>query len=323
MTSSSTLSQSRNVAEFTQDVSTAQLSQLAEVARVDLGQPDDALATLAADELNRAEMSVLRAGAYLVQLKRQAGHGKWLPLIHAAGLSEDMVHRAMQIARYVAALPPAEAKRIAALPKTKVLALTKADPEVVGELLDSGELDGESPLSVRELRERLKKAERSNAKLQNDLETANNIRKRMAKADAALQAEEDLPGFALTVRREFVALTEAMSFDLDNLQATAEEHLFSEVKHPEAHRFQPVAAGTAYFALAGIHARCRALLGKLHDQYGDQLGMLTLDHQLSASELKRFEEQRAQLFEVSQDKRRERENARENARPGKRGAKRK
>lgn len=171
--------------------------------------------------------------------------------------------------------------------------------------------------------DQVQKLERDNAKLRNDLDIANNLRKTLARAGAALQAEEDLPPFALTVRQEFLALTESMSFCLDNLQAIAAEHLFAEVKHPDAHRYQPVAAATAYFALNGIHARAWMLLKQMREAYPDDLGMVTLDAQLTPAEIKRHEEQREQLLAVHQAAAKARENARENNRPGKPGAKRK
>jgi hypothetical protein len=171
--------------------------------------------------------------------------------------------------------------------------------------------------------DRLQKLERERAQLQTQLDIAKNQNKLLARAGAALQTEEDLPPFALVVRQEFLAITESMSFGLDNLQAIAAENLFREIQHPEAHRFQPVAAGTAYFALRAIHARAGALLTQIQETYGDDIGAVTLDHQLTAAEIKRFQEARALLLAQHQAKTKAREDARENNRPGKRGAKRK
>lgn len=272
---------------------------------------------------SRSGLEMARAGRCWQIAKEKIGHGGFTAAIEKSGVSPDYVQRAMQLAGFLGRLPESDARKLASQPYTKVLALAKADAEVVQDMVDSGEIDEVSALSVRDLRERLRKADRDKAKLQNELDISNNLRKALARAGAALQAEEDLPPFALTVRQEYMALTEQMSFALDNLQAITDEHLLAEVKHPEAHKYQPVAAGTAYFALAGIHARADALLQQIRKVYGKQIGMLTVDHQLSPSEIKRHLETREQLLAVHTAAAKKRDDARENTRPGKRGAKRK
>lgn len=272
---------------------------------------------------SRSGIEMARAGRCWQIAKEQIGHGGFTAAIAKAGVSPDFVQRAMTMASFLGALPEDEARKMALQPYTKVLALAKADPEVVGDLVESGEIDDLAALSVRDLRERLRKAERNSAQLQTKLDTSENIRKTLARAGAALQAEEDLPPFALTVRQEFMALTEQMSFALDNLQAVTDENLLADVKHAEAHKYQPVAAGTAFFALQAIHARTNALLQQILKAYGKQIGQLTLDHQLTVAEIKRFSEQRAMLLAQAETAAKARENDRENARPGKRGAKRK
>lgn len=50
-----------------------QFSQLADIAKVDLNQSAEQLLALGIDEMNRAETSVLRAGAYFLKLKELTG----------------------------------------------------------------------------------------------------------------------------------------------------------------------------------------------------------------------------------------------------------
>lgn len=138
-----------DVARF--DFNDGELQELAVLARVDLEQEPEILATLGADELGRAQFSVLRAGAYFIKLKQLVGHGRYLPMLETIGVSPDAAKRAVQVVRYVMLLGANKRERIAKLPKHKILPLVNANPEVVDQLLEDGSLDGDSPLSVREL----------------------------------------------------------------------------------------------------------------------------------------------------------------------------
>lgn len=274
---------------------------------------------------NASGLWMARAGAAFRALKADSerSESSFKEMLKARGIAEQRAYEAIGYAEFLERLPEDQARRLLAVPHTKVMALAKADPEVVAELLEVGALDGDEPLTVRELRERLHRAERANAGLQNELDIANNQKKLLARAGHALQDEVDLPPFALAVRQEAMALTAAMSFDLDNLEAICAEHLFQEIRHPEAPKYQPIAAATAYFSLAGIHARSQELLAKLRAEYESALGNVSIDHQLTPAEIKRYQEQRAQLLAAASAKATARANERENNRPGKRGAKRK
>lgn len=230
---------------------------------------------------------------------------------------------------------------LAQLGVSKTLALKSWSDEQIREFAD-GEpvkgltLDQVVDMSARDIQDHqrewqqdhdqeLKKRDGAIATLQTQLETLKTENLRLVRNGAGLQTEEDLPHFALVIRQEAMALTEAMSFCLDSLQATLDEHLFGETKLPDNQaRFKAVAAGTAYYALGSIHARAQHLLQRISEQYGADIDdMIKLEHQLSPSELKRFIETREQILIAHQSEAKRREDERENNRPGKRGAKRK
>jgi hypothetical protein len=313
------LVKSRDVAAI--EMTPEQFGQLAEVARVDLQASNETLAALGAEELGRAEMSVLRAGAYFLMLKQQAGHGGFAPALDAAGVSPDRAQRAMQIARYVAALPADKAKRIAALPRSKVLPLVNADQEVVGELLETGALDGVEPLSVRELRERLKKAESQAATYKTRFETSEAEKVRLARERSRILAEEDLPAFALETRQEALALTEQMGFAIDSLQDIITQNLLTRVKHPEAQRFQPIAGGTAFHAIAAMHARTGHLLTLLQNHFGEAIADPDVTYSFSPAEVQVFVAARERLLDAQKADAKARSDKRADT-PGKPGRKR-
>lgn len=312
------LVKSRDVAAF--ELTPEQFGQLAEVARVDLAASNETLAALGAEELGRAEMSVLRAGAYFLMLKQQAGHGGFAASLGAAGVTPDRAQRAMQIARYVSSLPADQAKRIAALPRSKVLPLVNADQEVVGDLLEAGSLDGATPLSVRELRERLKKAEGQVATLKTRLSTSESEKVRLARERSRILTEEDLPPFALETRQEALALTEQMGFSIDSLQDIVTQNLLTRVKHPEAQRFQPIAAGTAYHAIAAMHARTGHLLTLLQSHFGDAIADPDVKYAFSPAEVQVFTAARERLLEAQKADAKARSDKRADT-PGKPGPK--
>lgn len=320
-TKSTLPAESDNVVAF--ELTPEQFLQLSEIARVDLDVNAEALAALGADELGRAEFSVMRAGAYFLKLKAGCGHGQFEAALASAGVNPRNAQRAMQIASYVAALPHDQAKRIAGLPKSKVLPLINADQDVVRELLDEGALDGEQPLSVRELRAKLKKAEGENKTLQTRLETARIERDRALKSSKYLLAEEDLPHFALTARQEAMALTESMSFSLDMLDDVTQQSVVSSIDHPEANRFQPIVAGTLFYALGGVLARTVAHMQRLAEHFDAADQSLLANLPYSPGELKLFTEARERIAGHAKAAKVKREAVRENDRPGKAGRKRK
>ena len=170
--------------------------------------------------------------------------------------------------------------------------------------------------ATRKLREEL-----ANTKTQ--LETARNENLRLMRSGPHVLADEDLPQFALIARQESLAMTEQMSFCLDTLQAVIEQQLLVPAKKHDDERFRPVAAGTAYFALAGIQARAQQLLKRLQVEFGEVGEVLTTEQQLSKAEIKRFLENRERLLAQHKADAQARDDDRENNRPGKRGAKRK
>jgi hypothetical protein len=314
---------SRDVAAFDPVVmSPQQQAQLCEIAKVDLSGSPETLAALGAEELARAEVSVLRAGAYFLQLKQQAGHGGFLTELEKLGVSPDAAQRSMQIARYIAQLPADQARRIAAMPRTKALPLINADQEVVQQLLDEGSLDGDTPLSVRELRDRLAKAEKDKANLETQRDTARDELKRMRDRTALRAAESHLPPFALRAREDVAAITEQMDACLDALQVTYSADLAGEVadKHQDAAND---AAGTFFHALRGIVGRSESLMRQIAETYGDTVIKATRDSfTLTKGEAQVAIDARAAMIKGLQADQYARDADRANTTPGKRGRKR-
>ncbi len=332
---SATVTDLETVSATPLSVTEGQFGQLADIAKVDLNQGPEQLLALGIDEMNRAETSVLRAGAYFLKLKAltcRQGQRSDLPTalsgidesgfeaaLERAGVNPRSAQRAMQYANYLAALPPKEAQRISQLPKMKVLALASADPEVVQSLLESGSLDGKEALSLRELQRRLKDSESARTRADTEL----NKYRQQARAQAALRASEDLPMFAREPREEALVASEAMMQSLELIDDAVLRNLLAEVDHSEALRWQPAAARTVVYALAPVAMRIGRLIKELRERFGESVvGPLDADSFLEPSEALQLMMGRAQLIKQAMELAQGRADTRANTTPGKRGRKR-
>lgn len=265
------------------DFGDAQFDQLSAIARVDLDGSPDALIRSGVLKLADAQMSALQAGAFFLKAKAGCRHGQFGVLLSDMGVDDRQVQRAMQIASYVGQLPPAQAQRIAGLPKMKILPLISADQEVVAELLDSGQLDGEQPLSVRALQEALRKesAARQTAELKREKAEASEKRVR----ELALNRfnRSDRPEFEIVAKEEAVALVDAAMLALSGCEALLRDVLLAphdSVLNADHHK--AVAAGTLYHSVKAVWARSQFLLEQLREHFGFELtDTAKFEHQLS------------------------------------------
>jgi hypothetical protein len=302
----------RNVAEFIDDL-----------LRVPaLPTPQDYLEE-GMRSFSRSGLEMARAGRCWLIAKEQIGHGGFTSAIARAGLSEDHVNRAMQLCSFLSRLPEQEARKLSIQPYTKVLALAKADPEVIDELVSTGEIDGIGELSVRQLRERLKRDASEIRRLQTSLETSQRHAQQMARANSALEAESELPRFARSVRHEAFALEQGAGWMLDNFEAICNEELLRDVQHPEAHRWQPVAATNAHAALNALRGRITRLIQQIERAYPSSPDeAIGLDHQLSPLELMSLVERCERMRHGIKRDIEAREAERANTQAGRRGRKR-
>lgn len=253
----------------------------------------DELLDIGVQAFNASGLWMARAGAAFKALKAdcERSQSSFKEVIEARGIVERRAYEAIGYAEFLERLPEAEARRLLAVPHTKVMALAKADPEMVAELLEEGALDGDAPLSIRQLRARLKEAEVKAAKLDTELDRTKRLHERLARANSALESESELPRFARSVRHEAFAFEDGAGWMLDNLEAICSDDLFRDVQHPEAHRWQPVAATNAHAALNKIRGRITRLIQQIERAYpASPDETISLDHQLSPLELQSLNE---------------------------------
>ena len=270
------------------------------VVDVLLGIPEqasaDELTEIGLHAFNAAGYQMARAGAAFRALaKRFATNSRAIAEEH--GISHAHVQNAIQLADYLDSRPDAEARRMLAVPYTKVLAIAKADPEVVAELLAEGALDGDEALSVRELRERLKKSNAVNATTATKNERLEAEIEKVKARFAHRLIAPDLPEFTYVVRQEASALTEAMTIALDGLEGLFRDTLAAPHDDvPDAERHEAAAAGTFFHNLRGAWARAGLLLEQLDQHYPDVCDKAAFNAQLGPGEAEAFKHAREQIL---------------------------
>lgn len=248
-------------------------------------------------------------------------HG-FLATLESRGISKSHAYRAIQLIEYIGSLPEAEARRMARVPYTKILAIANADPEVVEELLREGALDGKDPLSVRDLRARIGKTEEARHRAEARAETAEATVEYLRRELDNRAKQTQVPTWYTVSRGETVALTESLSLSLGDLEKLSNEYISGAPHKTDADRtYARMAAATLYHALAGVVANGQILLRQLVSEFGkeitgeDRVAVCALD----GDELKRQVALRAMLVRNNEAERQARQVLRASDKPRGRG----
>lgn len=291
------------------------------------GASQDELLELGVQAFNHSGMWMVRAGRCFMRFRDVAKNSEYLPLLEKRGIHRQHVFRAIKLAEFVSALPPAEAKRMLRAPYTKVLQLAQADPEVVEDLVESGELDDLTNLSVRQLRLKIKKLESVQQESTRKLQTLE-LEKRDLQLRVNNRHAHAFPPHCAIPRAEAGVQTAQIDACLDSLESVAETWLLgrADSNTKDYHHYRRLAAGTFYHCLRAEVARASALLTRIHEAFGDDITGAIDDNGgflFTAEEVETFVRDRALILEMHKHEQKLRELARENSRPGKRGRKRK
>lgn len=163
-------------------------------------------------EFNAAGYRMARAGAAFGACQNR--FDKTLrEIADQSGVSYQHIANAIQLANYIESLPADQARRMLAVPYTKVLAIANAEPEVVADLLDDGALDGDSPLSVRDLRAALKRAQDEIEKRDEDIDRLKDERTRARREWVKAQPDARITKLRANVRSAADAVLLALSAD--------------------------------------------------------------------------------------------------------------
>lgn len=171
---------------------------------------------------NNATRFAVEAGYLLLSVKSETERGHFEANIEGVGLTSQRASELMRMAKFATALPAERRVEMLMLPKSKVLALAAADPEVIADLLENPEEgDALSDLSVRELRQRIRDAEAAKADLAVERDTAvaerEGLAKQLRKRERDAEDHEGTPIVIADMRAEGAALVKKAELALSSL----------------------------------------------------------------------------------------------------------
>lgn len=201
-----------------------ELTAFARGIGIDLTGTVDERANLAAEHMNRSQRHMLASGLLLASIKNECEHGQFTALIAERGFEERAARKAMQYAAFVCGQPEATRLRLIEMPRSKVMEIASADPEVIQTLLEDGgeQIDA---LSVRALRDRIRDLEAATTDLtvQRDAAEAEaeGLRKKVKRG--LPDRQDGVPVVVADLRAEIMALGKKASLALDGYQALGED----------------------------------------------------------------------------------------------------
>lgn len=183
---------------------------------VELSGTVDERADSAAQHMSSSQRHMLASGLLLMSIKADCDHGRFTALLKARGFEERPAQRAMQYAQFILERPADEREKLIGLPKTKVLLLASADPEVVEAMLEdgTGRIDA---LSVRALQQELADAKAAlvDTAVERDTAQAEALAAKK-QLEARPDREDGVPLAIAALRAEFMELYKKAELSLSS-----------------------------------------------------------------------------------------------------------
>jgi len=302
--------------EFTASDSTA-----AESLGIVIGGSTADRITRAVTAYNQAARLAVEAGYLLLSVKSEVEHGQFEDGVAALGLSSQRASELMRTAKFITALPEGQRVEMLALPKSKVLALASADPEVIAQMLEDGDVSDLDDMSVRGLRQRIREleAQTTDLSVQRDKAEAD-LKAAEKKSRRAARDEEDavVPLVVADLRAELAALLKKAELAITSLHPVGVE-VVGLVAHSDASEW---AKPTLRLGLSGLLAVRELVDGSIKsfvEAMGENAKRLASRPDslafLDASEVKAVAEEWAALTALHQHEAALREHERAQARP--------
>ena len=175
---------------------------------------------------NMAARLAVEAGYLLLSAKGELAHGEFEVGIESMGLSSQRASELMRMAKFTTMLPEAQRAELLTLPKSKVLALASADPAVIEQMLEDGDVSDLDDMSVRGLRLRIRELEAGTTDLavQRDRAEAD-LKSAEKKLKRSLRDEEDayVPPVVADMRAEMAALIKKAELAITSLHPVGVE----------------------------------------------------------------------------------------------------
>ncbi|MCL4628525.1 hypothetical protein [Burkholderia multivorans] len=297
---------------------------LADVLGVSVSGGAEARISTAISKTNSALRLVIEAGLVLLSVRAECEHGEFERLLEEHGMPSQRASEAMTYARFAASLSPADRDRVIELPKTKVLELAKADPEVLQDLFeDDAKFDELTALSVRDLRVALRDANAKRTDLATRNEKLERERDRLQEElrvlrEGRVKTGGDVPVVVQDIRLECAALHKKALMAVEDIGRLGREFMANGL--PEDSEWNTPVARHLYGSLTALHAVIGGQIADLHRSFGELLsGETSVLDTLSPDEVTRCALEYRALIQEHDHEAKAREWEREMDRPRKVG----
>ncbi|AJY64143.1 hypothetical protein [Burkholderia glumae] len=245
---------------------------LADVLGVSVSGGTEARISSAISKTNSALRLVIEAGLMLLSIRSECEHGEFEALLESHGMPSQRASEAMTYARFAASLSPEDRDRVIELPKTKVLELAKADPEVLQDLFEDDAKFGElTALSVRDLRVALRDANAKRADLSTRNEKLERERDRLQDElrelhEGRVKTGADVPVVVQNIRLECAALHKKALMAAEDIGQLGHEFLTKGL--PDDSQWNTPVMRHLYGSLAALHAVIGGQIADMHRSFG-------------------------------------------------------
>lgn len=245
---------------------------LADVLGVSVTGGTEARVSSAVAKTNSALRLVIEAGLVLLSVRAECEHGTFEALLNEHGMPSQRASEAMTYARFAASLSPADRDRVIELPKTKVLELAKADPEVLQDLFeDDAKFDELTALSVRDLRVALRDANAKRTDLSTRNEKLERERDRLQEElrvlrEGRVKTGGDVPAVVQDIRLECAALHKKALMAVEDIGRLGREFLTNGL--PEDSEWNTPVVRHLHGSLTALHAVIGGQIADMHRSFG-------------------------------------------------------
>jgi hypothetical protein len=256
---------------------------------VELPNSVDALKNWLIDQENHLARESARQGFGFLVLKQELGEGEFARWLVQHDFKEQRVYEHISVAKMLLAAPVNVQPLLMGLGKVKLIELARLPNETIDEVAESGELDELSRLSVRELKEQVRRLKSQNQAMAVDLEGVQRLSETQ-KAQGMGELPQDDSAY---LAPDFIRTT-ALAEDwidrgvkeLNALQADVLIH-FPNVRSDNPSRTWEMLACHLYTVTASSYAKLRMLLDQLRHDLPEsaQGGLVLIESRLTDKQL--------------------------------------
>jgi hypothetical protein len=270
---------------------------------------------------NMAARLAVEAGYLLLSVKAETDEGKFVSSVEAMGLTRQRSAELMRMAKFTTMLPEAQRAELLTLPKSKVLALASADPAVIEQMLEDGDVSDLDDMSVRGLRLRIRELEAGATDLAVERDTAlADLKATEKKLKRSQRDDEDayVPTVVADMRAEMAALIKKAELAITSLHPVGVE-IYGLRGHDEAREWVDPSLRLGLSGLLAVRELIDGSIKSFTEAMGEQANRLKSSPDtlafLDPTEMKTIAEDWARLTATHQHEAALREHERAAAKP--------